>query len=673
MTSINENISNSLLSNLSHNLSNNNRNQLSAAINHKRNNNSSSTTNSTVININTNYMNKKCSIIHVGSNDLLLTRPRSTALISSDRSESEAERRNLLIQNMIDRSSLNNSMNNRKNSSNNPSTTATSIATMQQSTHYSKPSSKPQEGRKHPSNNHNLYANLTEAQLIEEWKDILVNEIGRDSDRIYELLLVSSIPRAVRSSVWLYMSGAEELKNSYDSSYYTELLALYNTHGSSFDDEIDKDVKRTLPSLNKYKSNSVASDELRRLLGLFCLRNYQTGYTQGMNSLGGLILTLFSSEEEAFWFLCVLIESRLSYYNRSLCGLAVDCRVLNSLISYHLPHIAKQLARYEIAVESFSIAWFVCLFCESPIPLLDTYAFLDWLLLYGDQIFFSIALALLKNNQSHILKCRDNAELLDFLLHSGIRNNLNILEMLRAIKLGLLEREIQLLREFHSAEVLEIAKNLNYNTAKRMAKQYCLTSAESVITLWKQFLATEPWSILLHSAINTHLQFARALLPTAFTEQQRSQFIDCGLLLSGVMERLYDCIDVNNTSCLSFEQYVSTVAIFQSAANSAQRYELCFRYYDLDNNSFISREELLQGFKQFHYMYIGKALDIEEKEISLLVNMLFNKAVTIAQANNSSLVEQIDRVGLNLSLFSSIICQHPFTSNFFSLIASPNV
>ena len=61
------------------------------------------------------------------------------------------------------------------------------------------------------------------------------------------------------------------------------------------------------------------------------------GYCQGMNLLGATVLSIIGlgkeKEADAFWVFVCLVESRLGYYTKTMCGLEVDQKVLTAIFS----------------------------------------------------------------------------------------------------------------------------------------------------------------------------------------------------------------------------------------------------------------------------------------------------------------------------------------------------
>ena len=87
---------------------------------------------------------------------------------------------------------------------------------------------------------------------------------------------------------------------------------------SPFDDQIAKDLRRTLPSHPRYQ-NPDARRALARVLRAYALWHPDIGYCQGMNFLCGTLL-LIMAEEDAFWLLAAIVEDVLPGYEPLIPG-----------------------------------------------------------------------------------------------------------------------------------------------------------------------------------------------------------------------------------------------------------------------------------------------------------------------------------------------------------------
>lgn len=125
-----------------------------------------------------------------------------------------------------------------------------------------------------------------------------------------------------------------------------------------------------------------------------------------MNFLAGFLL-LFYEEEEAFWMLCVLLESFLppEYYTHSMVGVQADVQLLLQLIEKRLPKIWSHLLSLEcMSLEGIFTGWFLCLFIKTT-PVETTLRILDSLFVEGTKVLFRVSLALMEMHEAEILAC----------------------------------------------------------------------------------------------------------------------------------------------------------------------------------------------------------------------------------------------------------------------------
>jgi len=314
--------------------------------------------------------------------------------------------------------------------------------------------------------------------------------------------------------------------------------------------------------------------------------------------------------------------------------------------------------QHEVVVQSFSVSWLICLYCESPLNLTDTVKLWDYIICYGDSILFQFAISLLKSKESAILQTKEAGELLDFLLHAGIRSNIDVETLVSTPISNNLIEQIASLRELHCSAVLSSATILNQNSAERLAKQYRFPSSSEVKVLWESFLKPSPWSILLHSAIDSCVRFTRAFSSSVFSSEQTSKWKDHGLL-SGIFQRLFELTDTTSSQSVSFTEYLSLVYIFKYGT-SRERFQFCFRFYDLTNSGFVSRRDLIDIFQRFHLLVNGHSSSTPISVCELFADMIETKA---RQLNGTPLSHR----GIPRQLFKQLINLHPQTQQFFGL------
>lgn len=480
------------------------------------------------------------------------------------------------------------------------------------------------------------------------WNDLLHRQENIDhirTDPQVHALIESGVPTAARAQLWKLLSGANEERRRYPANYYHTLLSIHTEHNTPFQDEIRRDLARTLPRINMFNARKQPIEQpdkgglakLNRVLCAYAIRNPSLGYCQGMNALAGTLLTVMEEEEDAFWCLAVLVESRMGYYCRSMCGLEVDQLVFSSLVQYFLPSLYDHLKQYDVTIPSFTVSWFVCLFVEAPLDSMnDIYAVWDRLLLYGDEMLFAMSIALLRSKLHAILKIKETGDLLEYMLHSGFKrppinteeyenmegqqqkteqtsngnqqqhpSPLNVSSLLHdeIPKLGNLSREISALRAYHRNLVLTKSKTLHHHTAHRLALQFKYKSAEEVQMHWKNFLAPDPWSILLHGSLTSPIKFYEAFVVNVWPEAIRRRWRDLGLF-SGFIDRLFLIIDTDKRHEITFEQYLAGCYLFLHA-DDEEKYRFAFRWFDIDGDGNIGRIEMKICFIQLHKMYDG--------------------------------------------------------------------
>jgi hypothetical protein len=401
-----------------------------------------------------------------------------------------------------------------------------------------------------------------------------------------------------RARLWQHASGADELRARFPTDYYQSLVAIYERHGAPNQEEILKDIRRTLPA-HPFFQTDAGIKTLERVLSSYCLRNAETvGYCQSTNLLCGVLLTQMD-EESAFWVLCCLIEERVGYYCKSMCSLLVDRRVLNDMVCYYEPELDAFMKDHCVDISSFTTSWFLCLFIDSPFPFEDALVIWDYLLVYGDQVIFLVGLSILSRCKNTILGLETESEVLSYCLH-GIRNDLPQIETVLQDLKFVAEDKIVMLRHLHKENVIEEHRRLSTSAIISLEKNWDLD--EVVLQeLWNKFLQPDPWQVLLHGGHSTVQCFQQAFRDAVFSKEEQEAWLGYGIL-SGVFERLFKVIDLNSTGLISFEEYLLGVQVFE-AEHEEEKITLCFHFLDVDEDGTLTREELSKGLYMIQHMY----------------------------------------------------------------------
>ncbi|XP_058704025.1 TBC1 domain family member 8B isoform X1 [Poecile atricapillus] len=262
----------------------------------------------------------------------------------------------------------------------------------------------------HPQDAENLDSKMLKEKMKEQSWNILFAERGHGVSMFRTKktrdLVVRGIPEALRGELWLLFSGAVNDMAS-NPGYYTELVEKSLGTCTLATDEIERDLRRSLPEHPAFQSDTGIS-ALRRVLTAYAFRNPQIGYCQAMNILTSVLL-LYAKEEEAFWLLVAVCERMLpDYFNRRIIGALVDQAVFEELIRVHLPQLTDHMTDMTF-FSSVSLSWFLTLFI-SVLPIESAVNVVDCFFYDGIKAILQLGLAVLEYNMGKLLTCKDDAE-----------------------------------------------------------------------------------------------------------------------------------------------------------------------------------------------------------------------------------------------------------------------
>ncbi|NWU97159.1 TBC8B protein, partial [Upupa epops] len=262
----------------------------------------------------------------------------------------------------------------------------------------------------HPQDAENLDAKMLKEKMKEQSWNILFVERGHGVSMFRTKktrdLVVRGIPEALRGELWLLFSGAVNDMAS-NPGYYTEVVEKSLGTCTLATDEIERDLRRSLPEHPAFQSDTGIS-ALRRVLTAYAYRNPQIGYCQAMNILTSVLL-LYAKEEEAFWLLVAVCERMLpDYFNRRIIGALVDQAVFEELIRVHLPQLTDHMTDMTF-FSSVSLSWFLTLFI-SVLPIESAVNVVDCFFYDGIKAILQLGLAVLEYNMEKLLTCKDDAE-----------------------------------------------------------------------------------------------------------------------------------------------------------------------------------------------------------------------------------------------------------------------
>ncbi|XP_030430294.1 TBC1 domain family member 8B isoform X7 [Gopherus evgoodei] len=262
----------------------------------------------------------------------------------------------------------------------------------------------------HPQDADNLDSKMLKEKMKEQSWNILFVECGRGVSMFRTKktrdLVLRGIPETLRGELWLLFSGAVN-DMATNPGYYTELVEKSLGTCTLATDEIERDLRRSLPEHPAFQSDTGIS-ALRRVLTAYAYRNPKIGYCQAMNILTSVLL-LYAKEEEAFWLLVAVCERMLpDYFNRRIIGALVDQAVFEELIRDHLSQLTDHMTDMTF-FSSVSLSWFLTLFI-SVLPIESAVSVIDCFFYDGIKAILQLGLAVLDYNMDKLLTCKDDAE-----------------------------------------------------------------------------------------------------------------------------------------------------------------------------------------------------------------------------------------------------------------------
>mgnify|MGYP001117229934 FL=1 len=206
-----------------------------------------------------------------------------------------------------------------------------------------------------------------------------VKNYRRKRTRKIKKVVRLGVPPDLRTDMWMFMSGADEVQRECDFSF-EELVQHAMQICDPIDIEsIDKDINRTYPEVHTFPVQG-----LRRVL-LALVASTTLEYCQGMNYLAGILLLVTQNEEKAFWLLYTLLIDIIpsTVYHLSMRGLKAEFSIIHSLLASKRKRICRYLEEMGLEESMYCTQWIICCFCgctpaEVNCRILDCLFFEGW-------------------------------------------------------------------------------------------------------------------------------------------------------------------------------------------------------------------------------------------------------------------------------------------------------
>ena len=206
----------------------------------------------------------------------------------------------------------------------------------------------------------------SDARLERRWRAFVAN--GRDARARGELVRAfaraNGVGREARPRLWFAWSGAEAAKRASDTTYEEYLRAAELSDDAAAattrDAQIEMDLARTFPEHARFAETGDALPALRRVLRATAT-SAAAGYVQGMNYLGGFLLLVMETEEDAFWTLHVVVDVMFAgYFTEGLKSLRADLDTLDHRFRCVSSEAHAKLESMGLAVKYFTARWLMC-------------------------------------------------------------------------------------------------------------------------------------------------------------------------------------------------------------------------------------------------------------------------------------------------------------------------
>ncbi|EEB05840.1 GTPase activating protein Gyp2 [Schizosaccharomyces japonicus yFS275] len=219
-------------------------------------------------------------------------------------------------------------------------------------------------------------------------------------------LVRSGVPNELRGELWETLSCSLYVRWKC-SKFYNQWLKKLEDPAVDRDDEIEKDLERSLPGYSGYH-HAQGIDSLRRVLTVHAAANADMGYCQANNIVVAALL-VYCTEEQAYFLFSQLSKYYIpGYYSKIIYGVLLDLNVFTYLLEHTLPHVHKHLADIDIDLKLLTLNWFLTLYIK--VFRLDLAAqVLDCLFMSGPCVLFQLALALFKITASRLLEAQDDS------------------------------------------------------------------------------------------------------------------------------------------------------------------------------------------------------------------------------------------------------------------------
>lgn len=268
---------------------------------------------------------------------------------------------------------------------------------------------------------------------IKENKKIIKNQVNLDTIEINLRKFYISNPEKLKEKVfkgppncfrwmtWIVLSNIPEYR---DYSFYEDLL--YKSIPSKVDEQIKKDLSRTLPIMySKFislKDQISIEQNLYRVLKAFAVNDREVSYVQGMNYIASFLLQISNYNEiESFYMLLSLFSNTFNNKFGSRGFYTEGFSLLNFyiyLFHTHLKNRNKKLYNHlintlELEDDAWISKWIMtCFTMNFPIEVVAR--IWDSMLIHGLEFLVSFSVEFLESIEEQLFEIDDAADVIEF-------------------------------------------------------------------------------------------------------------------------------------------------------------------------------------------------------------------------------------------------------------------
>ncbi|KAK2958796.1 putative TBC1 domain family member 2A [Blattamonas nauphoetae] len=174
----------------------------------------------------------------------------------------------------------------------------------------------------------------------------------------FKSLVRKGIPPKLRPIVW---KGLLDVQSVYKPGLYQNYLTTHESSTSTALHDIEADLNRTFPEHPLFHEDETIN-RLRRILSAYSWHNPELGYCQSLNCIAGMLILVYSDDEDAFWVLVQIINLLPNYHGKTMRDLRIDLKVMDHYLRKHVPDFHALLSKFSFTAEHICMEWFLTLF-----------------------------------------------------------------------------------------------------------------------------------------------------------------------------------------------------------------------------------------------------------------------------------------------------------------------